>query len=407
SSMGCRLRDHFDLILLMLTPERFLFGKPINKWFNPDFFKTNFWFLWSSMFAFEPWHSVVEMRRYMRRFLHQFSNLATMQTISHTRYAQYFSIVMPLIEWLSEHGVQFNHETQVTDIVFDPDSKHITVKKICYQIKKSNEEIQISPSDLVLFCNGSMIANSAQGSMSSAPQLTSNQPSGAWDLWKKIAAERPGLGNPEAFCANINQTKWESFTVTSRNPAFKKAVELFTKRALGRSGLITFKDSAWMLSLYFHYNPIIPNQPEDTFLWWGYGLFPDRKGNYIKKAMSKCTGSEILAESLHHLKMIDLIHEVEKTSVCIPTMMPYITAQFMPRKKNDRPEVVPKNSTNLAFIGQFCEQPDDVVFTVEYSVRSARAAIAHFFPEIGHVPGIYKGYQNPLVLLRALKVLIR
>lgn len=60
-------------------------------------------------------------------------------------------------------------------------------------------------------------------------------------------------------------------------------------------------------------------------------------------------------------------------------MMPYITAQFMPRLNSDRPPVVPEGSTNLAFIGQFCEIPDDVVFTEEYSVRAARIAVYTLF----------------------------
>jgi len=35
---------------------------------------------------------------------------------------------------------------------------------------------------------------------------------------------------------------------------------------------------------------------------------------------------------------------------------------------------VPEGSTNLAFIGQFAEVSDDVVFTLQYSVRTAWAA---------------------------------
>jgi myosin-crossreactive antigen len=55
--------------------------------------------------------------------------------------------------------------------------------------------------------------------------------------------------------------------------------------------------------------------------------------------------------------------------------MPFITSQFMPRVKGDRPDVVTAGAKNFAFIGQFCEIPDDVVFTVEYSVRSALMAV--------------------------------
>jgi oleate hydratase len=47
----------------------------------------------------------------------------------------------------------------------------------------------------------------------------------------------------------------------------------------------------------------------------------------------------------------------------------------MPRKHGDRPLLVPRGSRNLAFISQFVEIPDDVVFTVEYSVRAAQMAV--------------------------------
>jgi oleate hydratase len=55
--------------------------------------------------------------------------------------------------------------------------------------------------------------------------------------------------------------------------------------------------------------------------------------------------------------------------------MPYITSMFMPRTHEDRPLPVPRESKNLAFISQFVEIPDDVVFTVEYSVRAAQMAV--------------------------------
>jgi oleate hydratase len=75
----------------------------------------------------------------------------------------------------------------------------------------------------------------------------------------------------------------------------------------------------------------------------------------------------------------------------------------MPRAKGDRPEVVPKGSVNLAFVGQFCEVPYDTVFTVEYSVRSAEMAVKSLLGSGVAIPPVYKGWRNPLVLLRALK----
>jgi oleate hydratase len=55
--------------------------------------------------------------------------------------------------------------------------------------------------------------------------------------------------------------------------------------------------------------------------------------------------------------------------------MPYITSMFMPRAQHDRPFPVPVTSSNLALVSQFVEIPEDVVFTVEYSVRVAQMAV--------------------------------
>ncbi len=57
-------------------------------------------------------------------------------------------------------------------------------------------------------------------------------------------------------------------------------------------------------------------------------------------------------------------------------MMPYITAFFMPRRDGDRPKVVPEGAVNFGFLGQFAESsPRDVIFTIEYSVRTAMEAV--------------------------------
>ena len=92
--------------------------------------------------------------------------------------------------------------------------------------------------------------------------------------------------------------------------------------------------------------------------------------------MQQCTGEEIMTELLYHLGLLEMRDELLKHAYVSVAAMPYITSQFTPRKVSDRPRVVPEGCTNLAFIGQFVEVPGDVVFTVEYSVRTAWAAVA-------------------------------
>ena len=84
-------------------------------------------------------------------------------------------------------------------------------------------------------------------------------------------------------------------------------------------------------------------------------------------------------------------------------MMPYASALFACRKPGDRPLVIPQGSQNFAFLGQFVEIEDDVVFTVEYSVRGAMLAIYEFFGVEREIPDIYNGLLDPKVGLKALE----
>jgi len=142
-------------------------------------------------------------------------------------------------------------------------------------------------------------------------------------------------------------------------------------------------------------------------VWWGYGLYHDRPGDYVKKTMAQCTGKEILEEVIAQLRFDEHKEKILATANVIPCMMPYITSQFLVRKRGDRPEVVPKGSTNLAFLGQFAELPDDVVFTVEYSVRSAQIAVYSLLKLDKKPSPFYKGQYDPRVLFDALKTLHR
>ena len=93
--------------------------------------------------------------------------------------------------------------------------------------------------------------------------------------------------------------------------------------------------------------------------------------------MRECTGKEITQEWLYHIGVpVEQIPDLaDHSAVCVPTMMPYITAFFMPRAKGDRPDVIPDGCVNFAFLGQFADTPRDTVFTTEYSVRTAMEAV--------------------------------
>ena len=171
--------------------------------------------------------------------------------------------------------------------------------------------------------------------------------------------------------------------------------------------MVTLADSNWFMSVVLAHQPHFINQPENIFVFWGYALAPDRIGDFVKKPMSECSGKEILIELFQHLELGNKAQPIIDAAICIPCMMPFITSQFMPRIKGDRPDVVPLGAKNFAFIGQFCEIPDDVVFTVEYSVRSAQMAVYALLGIDKPIPPVFKGQHDVGVLLNAFKTMYR
>jgi oleate hydratase len=257
----------------------------------------------------------------------------------------------------------------------------------------------VGENDLVFLQNGSMTDASSLGSMTSAPRKRSKAEGGGWALWENLAEGRPQFGNPAAFNSCIAQSCWESFTVTLKNPGFFDQMYRFSGNEPGTGGLVTFKDSNWLMSIVLAHQPHFPNQPANVQVFWGYALLPDRVGNFVSKPMADCNGAEILQELCGHLRFDP---EILESAICIPCRMPYITSMFMPRKHSDRPLPVPMGSKNLAFISQFVEIPGDVVFTVEYSVRAAQMAVYELLGISREIPPVTPHDKSLSAQLEAL-----
>ena len=405
SALGLSNRDRLDLIAVMAESEDALGAKRIEDVFAAAFFKTNFWLMWCTTFAFQPWHSAAELRRYLLRFLQEFPRIHTLAGVRRTPYNQYDSLVRPLTRWLMEQGVRIVLGAQVTglDFKYGPDGKG--VEGIHTLHGGTRTEFAVEAGDLVFVTNGSMTAASSLGTMTTPPSLGTKKEGGAWALWESLAKDHSDFGRPSVFDGNVAESKWLSFTTTLRDPAFFGLMERFTGNVAGTGGLVTFTDSHWLMSIVLPHQPHFLNQSSDVNVFWGYGLFPDEEGNYVKKKMSDCTGEELLIELGYHLRFEDHIPQMLKTSDCIPCLMPFITSQFLPRVKGDRPLVRPTGTTNIAFIGQFCELPDDVVFTVEYSVRSAQTAVYSLLGVDKEVSPLYRAQHDVGILLNSLKTL--
>ncbi len=405
SRMGFDLKDRFELSELIVLPEDAFWGRQIDDFFSPAFFETNFWFMWASMFAFQPWHSLVEFRRYLHRFIHEFPRINTLAGVDRTPYNQYDSIIRPVAQWLRGQGVRFQMECQVTDVDFCFADGEKTAETIHFLQGGTQQSLSLTREDLLFVTLGCMTEGSDLGSMTKPPALKSKRDGGAWALWENIARKHPDFGNPSAFDDDIEASKWESFTVTLRDPTFFRLMQEFSGNEAGTGGLVTFKDSNWLLSIVLAHQPHFIGQPEDVYVFWGYSLFGDKPGNFVKKGMSECSGEEILVELLHHLGFEAEMPKILESANCIPCMMPFITSFFLKRSKGDRPQLIPEGATNFAFLGQYCEMPDDVVFTVEYSVRAAQTAVYSLLKLDKQAPAMYKGTHDIGVLWNAIKTM--
>lgn len=394
-----------EIMKLFFTKDEDLYDKTIKDVFDDEFFSSNFWLYWRTMFAFEDWHSALEMKLYIQRFIHHIGGLPDFSALKFTKYNQYESLILPMVAYLEEHNVDFIYDTKVTNVIFEHHGTEKLAKRIeCIQ-KGTKTSIELTRNDLVFVTNGSCTENSTLGDNDHAPEFH-DQAGGCWELWRNIAKQDPEFGHPDKFCTDTEKTYWESATITTLDDKIPPYLQKICKRdpfsgKVVTGGIVTAKDSNWLLSWTINRQPHFKNQPKGQLVVWFYGLFGDVPGNYIKKPMRECTGTEITEEWLYHVGVPeDEIHELAtKSASCIPCMMPYITAFFMPRTKGDRPKVVPNGCVNFAFIGQFADTPRDTVFTTEYSVRTAMESVYTLLDIDRGVPEVFNSCYDVRVLL--------
>ncbi|NCE65501.1 oleate hydratase [Pseudoflavonifractor sp. 524-17] len=372
-----------QIMRLFFATDEELYDKRITDYFNDEVLNSNFWLYWRTMFAFENWHSALEMKRYIKRFIHHVGGLPDFKALRFTRYNQYESMILPMVKYLEDHGVQFHYNTKVVNVEFDiqPDRKQ--ARRIELLTSEGQTNLDLTEDDLVFITNGGCVENSAMGSQNEpAAYNTEIKPGGGWDMWRKIAAQDPAFGNPDKFCYDPEQTNWMSATVETLDQRIIPYIKAICKRdpftgKVVTGGIVTVKDSSWLMSWTINRQPQFREQPKDHCLVWVYSLFSDKPGDYVKKPMRDCTGKEICMEWLYHLGVPeDQIEELAGHSAnTVPVMMPYIDAFFMPRNDTDRPRVVPDGAVNFAFLGQFAETARDTIFTTEYSMRTGMEAV--------------------------------
>ena len=389
-----------QLIMMPDSQEEKLDNITIADYFkdNTEFFESNFWFMWETTFAFRTRSSAQELRRYMHQMIYEFTQIEHLVGVNRTRYNQYESIMKPLINYLEKEGCHIVLNRRVVDWKFK-DSKmqdEITVTGLHMVNTKTdeNEFVPVDDDTAVIFTNGSITDSATLGDFNT-PAAENMDYGAASSLWKKASDHFYNLGNPDKFFADRDASEWVSFTLTTKNHLFLNEIARITTQEPGNA-LNSFistepvtplgqKDVT--MSIVVHHQPHFTSQKPNETVLWGYFLYPRRHGEIIDKPYIEMTGKEMLQELIGQLSKVDPgpinISEKEEEIMgsvvnCIPVYMPYASALFNNRAKSDRPKVIPKHSTNLAFTGEFVEQPYQMIFTENSAVRSGEIAAFHF-----------------------------
>lgn len=417
-------KDRALLTKLMLLPEKdeqTLNDMSIEEWFknSPHFFTTNFWYMWQTTFAFKRASSAMELRRYMNRMILEFSRIQTLAGVTRTTYNQYESLMLPLRQHLANLGVHFINNRKVTAFDFDqtPLQDDIIVTGLHYEDVKTGTKghLDLRPDDLVFDTNGAITDSSSIGDLDT-PITENMEYAPSAQLWKQAASRFYDLGHPDKFFGDRSQSEWMSFTVTLDNHYLLDQIARITQQAPGNA-LNTWIDSRGLMSIVVAHQPHFHVQKPNETIFWGYFMYPRRNGDYVDKPIKDMTGREILEEFLGHLAQTDQSNDnvanhhdeiMDSVVNVVPVWMPYASALFNQRAVGDRPKVVPDHSRNLAFVSQFAEQPFDMVFTEQYSIRAAQRAVYTFLGiPLSEMTPVHHYEKDPRVLLRATKTMFR
>lgn len=401
--LGFNNKDRTLLTKLIMMPdseETKLDNVSIAEYFkdDPHMFQTNFWYMWETTFAFRTQSSAQELRRYMHQMIYEFTQIEHLVGVNRTRYNQFESMILPLIKYLQGQGVTFIDNKIVKDWQFKdtPMQDEITVTGLVIEDAQTGEteEVEVDDDTAVIFTNGSITDSATMGDYNTpAPENMDYGVSAS--LWKKATERFYNLGTPDKFFNDRNASEWVSFTLTTKNHLFLNEIVRITTQEPGNA-LNSFLSTTPItplnqkdvnMSIVVHHQPhFTTQQPNETVLW-GYFLYPRRQGEFVNKPYIKMTGKEMAQELIGQLSKVDPgpgnIKDKEKEILDsiinnIPVYMPYASALFNNRAKSDRPEVLPKHSTNLAFTGEFAEQPYQMIFTEQSAVRSGEIAAYHF-----------------------------
>jgi len=401
--MGLNNKDRVLLSKLVLMPddeETKLDNVSIAEYFkdSPHIFQSNFWFMWETTFAFRIQSSAQELRRYMHQMIYEFTQIEHLVGVNRTRYNQFESLMLPLINYLKGEGVTFLDNRIVTDWDFADSALQDEITVTGIHVKNvatdAEDDIAIDDDTAVFFTNGSITDSATMGDYDT-PARENMEYGISAALWKKATERFYNLGTPDKFFNDRKNSEWVSYTLTTKNHLLLNEITRITTQIPGNA-LNSFLSTTPITplgqkdvntSIVVHHQPHFTTQQPNESVNWGYFLYPRRTGEFVHKQYIKMTGKEMAQELIGQLSKVDpgpdniKHHEAEILDSIVnnvPVYMPYASALFNNRAKADRPKVIPDHSTNLAFTGEFVDQPYQMIFTEQSATRSGEIAAYHF-----------------------------
>ncbi len=228
-----------------------------------DFFASNFWVYWLSMFAIGPWHGALEMKLYMNRFVQHFGGFADLSTVKSLA-----STSTTL--WSSRWSTGSSSKASRSSTTRGSPTSCSTSPRSARSLAGSNgckaesaEDVDVTENDLVLITNGSPVENTAWGDHHTPAKWIRDIREGSiWALWRNIAAQDPAFGRPDKFCTHTDKSSYESACISTLDDKIPPYIERICQRDPFKfdsspitGGLVTVRDSNWLLSWNVERNP--------------------------------------------------------------------------------------------------------------------------------------------------------
>jgi oleate hydratase len=325
-----------------------------------------------------------------------------------TGYYQFEYLFMPIYLHLLELGVDYQFNVQIRAIGLSQVNKQ---QRMVTRLDFAHNGFEVSRtlqwSDIVIATVGSTISGCFVGADDRAPGLPELDVTEGldenWSVWLELANKVAQFGNPYNFCTRSGESMLESFTITTEDLELYDKLNLLSLKKSAVGTVIALFDSHWKLNVCVPLQPVFSNQPTNQRVLWGYAGSPRSEGNYVRKAMVDCSGSEILSELLAHLNIRS--QPSMRRTITIPRVLPRMTAHLLPRSPTDRLDIIPKTAVNIGLVGPFVNIPYYTAADISYGVRSARVAVSRLMGLGDYDDEDAKNKYLGTVLLNTLKVI--